>query len=78
MEDSRLHCQQNTSMDLFIPDPMTLIGCRSRELKHSPFLAQSQDGETSPIVHSIGSDAQLANLVDRSPEQLSEDCSPVT
>jgi hypothetical protein len=30
MEDSRLHCQQNTSTDLFIPEPMTLIGWWSK------------------------------------------------
>jgi hypothetical protein len=61
MEDSRLHCQQNTSMDLFIPEPMTLIGCRSRELKHSPVLAQSHVGETSRDVHPSGGDVQRAS-----------------
>jgi len=52
MGDFRLHCQ-NTSMDLLIPEPMTLIEWWSKGMKHSQALPQSHDGETSRNVQSL-------------------------
>jgi hypothetical protein len=82
MGDFRLHCQQNTSMDLLIPEPMTLIEWWSKGMKHSQVLPQSRDGETSRNVQSLsgmhrlgwcippGGDAQRARLIDRCPEPI--------
>jgi hypothetical protein len=84
-----LACQQNTSMDLLIPEPMTLIEWWSKGMKHSQILPQSHDGETSRNAQFLsgmhrlgwcippGGDAQLDLLI-VALNQLSRDCSQVT
>jgi hypothetical protein len=90
MGDFRLHCQQNTSMDLFIPEPMTFTGWWVEGMKHSPVLTQSHDvklcGMFSPQMEGTYSDGAFRleamlnglDLLIAALNELSGDCSQVT